>query len=120
MRLFSRVVIVMLRRTRFFYPCRQKLQIKKVGRLDGRSAHHVHLLEAEWKATLRYIICRRSDLPAASHTVLPSRAQSRLLYFRNARTRPEERSRDLIRSPPLAQPSAFPSRSRLPQPLHSR
>jgi hypothetical protein len=44
-RLFCRVMIVMIRRTGFFHPCRQKLQIKKVGRLDGRSAHHVHLLE---------------------------------------------------------------------------
>src|SRR6476660_5486724 len=50
-RLFRRVMIVMFRCTGFFYPCRQKLQIKKIGRLDSRSAHHVHLLEAEWKAT---------------------------------------------------------------------
>jgi hypothetical protein len=35
----------MIRRTRFFHPCRQKLQIKKIDRLDGRRAHHVHLLE---------------------------------------------------------------------------
>jgi hypothetical protein len=35
----------MIRRTGFFHPCRQKLQIKKIDRLDGRSAHHVHLLE---------------------------------------------------------------------------
>ena len=44
-RLFSRVMVVMIRRTGFFHPCRQKLQIKKIDRLDGRSAHHVHLLE---------------------------------------------------------------------------
>src|SRR6266403_2999395 len=44
-RLYSRVMVVMIRRTGFFNPCRQKLQIKKIDRLDGRSAHHVHLLE---------------------------------------------------------------------------
>src|SRR5882724_3630980 len=44
-RLYSRVMVVMIRRTGFFHPCRQKLQIKKIDRLDGRSAHYVHLLE---------------------------------------------------------------------------
>jgi hypothetical protein len=44
-RLYSRVMVVMIRRTGFFHPCRQKLQIKKIDRLDGRRAHQVHLLE---------------------------------------------------------------------------
>jgi hypothetical protein len=44
-RLYSRVMVVMIRRTGFFHPCRQKLQIEKIDRLDGRRAHHVHLLE---------------------------------------------------------------------------
>jgi hypothetical protein len=43
----------MLRRTWFFYPRRQKLQIKKIGRLDGRSAHHVHLLEQQTEANAK-------------------------------------------------------------------
>ena len=44
-RLYSRLVVIMIRRTGFFHPCRQKLQIKKIDRLGCRSAHHVHLLE---------------------------------------------------------------------------
>ena len=52
-RLFCCVMIVMFRCTGFFYPCRQKLQIKKIGRLDGRSAHHVHLLEQQTEANAK-------------------------------------------------------------------
>src|SRR5262249_33688848 len=48
--LFRRVTVVMMRLSGFFHPCRQKLQIKKIGRLDGRSAHHVHLLEGKTEA----------------------------------------------------------------------
>jgi acyl carrier protein len=58
MRLFSRVMIVKLRRTRFFYPCRQKLQIKKVGRLGRRSAHHVVLLEQQTEANTKLRLVR--------------------------------------------------------------
>src|SRR5215475_15987033 len=46
-RLFCRVTVVMIRCAGFFHPRRQKLQIKKIGSLDGRSAHHVHLLERQ-------------------------------------------------------------------------
>ena len=55
-RLFCRVMIVMIRRTGLFHPCRQKLQIKKIGRLDGRSAHHVHLLEQQTEANAKLSI----------------------------------------------------------------
>jgi hypothetical protein len=46
-------MIVMFRRTGFFYPGRQKLQIKKIGRLGGRSAHHVDLLEQQTEANAK-------------------------------------------------------------------
>src|SRR5438046_8336486 len=49
-RLFFRVMVVMIRRTGFFDPCRQKLQIKKIGRHHG-SAHHVRLLQVPKRAT---------------------------------------------------------------------
>jgi acyl carrier protein len=52
-RFFCRVMVVMIRCTGFFHPCRQKLQIKKIGRLDGRSAHHVHLLEQQTEANAK-------------------------------------------------------------------
>jgi hypothetical protein len=52
-RLFCRVLIVMIRCPGFFYPCRQQLQIKKIGRLGGRSAHHVHLLEQQTEANAK-------------------------------------------------------------------
>ena len=45
--LFRCVMLVMTRRPRFLDPGRQQLQIQKIGRLDWRSAHHVHLLEPE-------------------------------------------------------------------------
>ena len=51
-------MIVKLRRTRFFYPCRQKLQIKKVGRLGRRSAHHVVLLEQQTEANTKLRLVR--------------------------------------------------------------
>ena len=51
-RLFFRVMVVMIRRTGFFDPCRQKLQIKKIGSLHG-SAHHVLLLEAQTEANAK-------------------------------------------------------------------
>jgi hypothetical protein len=49
-RVFCRAVIVMIRRTGVFHPIRQKLQIKKIGRLGRWSAHHVHLLERQTDA----------------------------------------------------------------------
>jgi hypothetical protein len=52
-RFFCRVMVVMIRCTGFFYPCRQKLEIKKIGMLDGRSAHHVHLLEQQTEANAK-------------------------------------------------------------------
>src|SRR6266513_3166635 len=52
-RLYSRVVVIMIRRTGFFHPCRQKLQIKKIDRLGCRSAHHVHLLERHTEANAK-------------------------------------------------------------------
>jgi hypothetical protein len=48
--LFCRVMVVTIRRTRFFHPRGQKLQIKKIGRLDRWSAHDVHLLERQKEA----------------------------------------------------------------------
>src|SRR5262245_14885389 len=52
-RFFSRVMVVMIRCAGFLHPCRQKLQIKEIGRLDGRSAHHVHLLEQQPEANAK-------------------------------------------------------------------
>jgi hypothetical protein len=49
-RLFCRVMVVTIRRTGFFHPRGQKLQIKKIGGLDRWSAHHVHLLEGQKEA----------------------------------------------------------------------
>jgi hypothetical protein len=43
----------MIRRAGFFHPRGQKLQIKKVAMLDGRSAHHVHLLERQLEANAK-------------------------------------------------------------------
>jgi hypothetical protein len=51
----------MIRRTGFFHPCRQKLQIKKIGMLDGRSVHHVHLLEQQTEANAK--LCLVCTLP---------------------------------------------------------
>jgi hypothetical protein len=59
----------MTRGMRFFDPCGQQLQIKKIGGLDGLRAHHVHLLEAEWKATLKVYQPHRFDPRAASHVI---------------------------------------------------
>src|SRR5437764_11528259 len=54
-RLFFGVMVVMIRRTGFFDPCRQKPQIKKIGSLDGR-AHHVLLLERQTEANAKLSI----------------------------------------------------------------
>ena len=51
-RLFFRLMVVMIRRTGFFDPCRQKLQIKKIASLHG-SAHHVLLLEPQTEANAK-------------------------------------------------------------------
>jgi hypothetical protein len=52
-RLVCRVMVVMIRRAGFSHPCGQKLQIQEVARLDGRSAHHVHLLERQLEANAK-------------------------------------------------------------------
>jgi hypothetical protein len=51
--LLCRVTVVTICRTGFFHPCRQELEIKKIGRLDGRSAHHVHLLEPQTESNAK-------------------------------------------------------------------
>jgi hypothetical protein len=52
-RFFARVMVVMIRCAGFFHPRRQKLQIKEIGRLDWRNAHHVHLLEQQPEANAK-------------------------------------------------------------------
>ncbi len=47
--LFCRVMVITIRRARFFNPCRQKLQINQIGSLNG-STHQVHLLEGQTEA----------------------------------------------------------------------
>ena len=57
--LFCRVMLIPIRHAGLFYPRRQKLQIKQIGRLDRRSIHQVHLLESKTEANANVPLLRK-------------------------------------------------------------
>jgi len=50
-----RVMVIAILCVWFFHPPGQKLQIKEIDRLDGRSGHQVHLLERKTEANAKLV-----------------------------------------------------------------